>query len=169
MAAAITRLNDLIERLFCKCIIVAVGSMCLAVLAQVLSRYVVAISIPWSTEVGRYLLVWSSLLAAAVIFRTDGHVAVRIFVDLLPDRGRKICDVAVRLAVGAILLAITAYGLQVTVMNWQQKTPVMQVPMGMVLMVIPLSGIVMLLTVIERILRPTQSLAAQDQTAIGAN
>ncbi len=61
----------------------------------------------WALEISGYLMVAAAILAAGETLKRDGHFQVRIFVEMLPPRGRAVVDLFVdvvsMLLVGALL------------------------------------------------------------------
>ena len=57
--------------------------------AQVVSRYVLQASLPWSEELARFLLMWLASLSAAYAFKVRSHFALNFFVDYFDERTRQ--------------------------------------------------------------------------------
>lgn len=79
------------------------------ILAQIVARYVIGISMPWSEELSRLLFVWLIMLAAA----HSQHIKVSLVEDWLSGRARRAWQVLLHLieAATAGFLAIMAYEL----------------------------------------------------------
>jgi TRAP-type C4-dicarboxylate transport system permease small subunit len=116
-------------------------SVLLALLAsdlflQVLTRYVLKFSIPWTEEAARFGLVWFGLLAAAVAARRGMHFSFRWGVKPLPPkirlRLREFVDVLVILFLVTVLKQGIAY---VSIVS-NQVASASEVPMW-----VPYSGI----------------------------
>lgn len=116
----------------------------LDVLWGVISRYVLGAQSRWTEELAIYLLVWVSLLGAALVFRERGHLGVDYFVNKLDASARKL---SAYVAEGAIILFATfvlVFGGSVMVVETLrsgQVSPAMGWPVGYVYMVVPLSGL----------------------------
>ena len=83
------RINSLAERVNRLLIVMAVVFLVVTVaivIANVVSRYVLHVSLTWSAELARYAMVWSALLAAAVLVNRQQHLSVDILQRYL--RGR---------------------------------------------------------------------------------
>lgn len=61
--------------------------MTLAVLIQVLGRYVFNYSIGWASETATFAQIWMVLLAAGLAMRKNLHVGVDILTNSLPKKG----------------------------------------------------------------------------------
>ena len=114
------------------------------VLWGVVSRYVLGSQGRWTEELAVYLLVWVSLLGAALVFRERGHLGVDYFVNKLDVSARKL---SAYIAEGAIILFasfVLVYGGSVMVIETirsGQVTPAMGWPVGYIYLVVPLSGL----------------------------
>ena len=53
---------------------------------QVLFRYVFELSLAWSEEIARFLLMWLGALSAAYAFKTKSHFALRFVVSRLSEK-----------------------------------------------------------------------------------
>jgi TRAP-type C4-dicarboxylate transport system permease small subunit len=53
---------------------------------QVLARYALAdlVTVPWTEELARLLLVWAALWGAAILQRSDDHIAMTVVFEWLP-------------------------------------------------------------------------------------
>jgi TRAP-type C4-dicarboxylate transport system permease small subunit len=69
------------------CIFLVVGMLAAAAL-QVVTRYAFAdsVSIVWTEEFLRLLLVWGVLWGATIVQREDDHICMSVVHDLLPER-----------------------------------------------------------------------------------
>lgn len=115
------------------------------VAAQVFFRYILNQSLFWSEELARYILVWLTFLGATVAYRRGVHPRIDLF-------GSRLGPLAARtLRIAAHLLAMAFFGL--LVVNGArfahfvrlQITPALQLPMWIVLVVLPVSGMLLIL------------------------
>lgn len=126
-------------RLLDGALIVALCGMIAVVSAQVLSRYVLGTALIWSEEVARHLFISLVFLGSAVLARHRSHLAVTVFVDLLPERLRHLAD-AIASAVGVGVAWLLVRGAWATLLReWDQRTPGLQFPMGAIFTLILVS------------------------------
>lgn len=125
------------------------------VLWGVFSRYALGEQTRWTEELAVYLLVWISLLGAALTFREKGHLGVDYFVGKLDPSARRLSAIIVEV----IVFAFSAFALVHGGWNLVEKTlasgqvlPALNLPMGYVYSVVPISGIVFCLFAIEHLL-----------------
>ncbi|RVT81890.1 TRAP transporter small permease [Rhodobacteraceae bacterium CCMM004] len=113
-------------------LIVLLAGMIAVVFLQVLSRYLLDASLIWSEEVARLLFISLIFVGAAVLARRREHLTVTVFTDLLPDRGRHVADALASL-VGLICSSYLLRGAWATFgREWDQRTPALQFPMGVI-------------------------------------
>ena len=115
------------------------AGMVLLVAAQVLFRYLLDRPITWSEELATYLFAWLIFLGATVSIRRQDAPTLRVIVDHLP------AGVALVLRDTADLLALVISSALV----WQggvaaldlmaQRSPAMQIPMGLPELIMPLA------------------------------
>ena len=119
--------------------------MVVVVFLQVLSRYLLNTPLIWSEEVARLLFICLIFIGTAVLARHRDHLTVTAFVDLLSDRGRHLADTAAS-TVGLICAAYLVRGAWATFLReWDQRTPALQFPMGVVFGVILVSCLLLTL------------------------
>lgn len=64
--------------------VVAIGLMVLAILIQVVFRYVLNNALPWPDEAARFCMLWMTGLMAPTAFRRGGFVAIDMLAIALP-------------------------------------------------------------------------------------
>ncbi len=113
-------------------LIALLAGMIAVVFLQVLSRYLFDASLIWSEEVARLFFIALIFVGAAVLARRREHLTVTVFTDLLPDRLRHAADAAASL-VGLVCATYLVRGAWDTFLReWDQRTPALQFPMGVI-------------------------------------
>lgn len=117
----------------------------LDVIWGVVSRYLPGIRpSDWTEELAVYLLVWVSLFAAALTYRSYGHLGVDYFVAKLDPSAQRLVAVIVELAVlffAAFALCYGGWRLVADTLAANQLTPVLQWKIGYLYSAVPLSGL----------------------------
>lgn len=125
-------------------LVVAFSVLTLDVLWGVFSRYVLGAQSRWTEELAIYLLVWISLLGAAVTYGEKGHLGVDYFVGKLDPAAQRVAAVAVDLAVlvfAGFALVYGGYALVAKTLEAEQVSPALGVQVGYLYLAAPLSGI----------------------------
>lgn len=120
----------------------AVMTAVIAVL--IVSRNFLGFSFPWSEELTRFLLVWLSMLGAAVLLWRNDHIRLAILADYLPPRAELLLSFVLRLLVLAFLVIllhqswITAEARAVVrapALGISMRIPYLALPVGALLMI----------------------------------
>ncbi|GBF10656.1 TRAP transporter small permease [Tepidibacillus sp. HK-1] len=129
-----------IDRYFEESIVVVLFSlMVILTFVQVLSRFVFHLSLGWSEEISRYLFVWLVYISAAMAAKHRRHIRVEIIDQLFPRAVSKWFGLLSDLLwiAFSLLVAYYGYNLVVLISGHGQLSPAVQLPMGLVYIIIP--------------------------------
>lgn len=143
MRKALSAAERAVEALVRWIVIVLMLVMTVTVFLQIVFRYVFNIPLGWSEEMARFSFVWVSFFGASALMRVREHVNVTVFVDNFPPRLRAVCVLVANLCALAFAYYFVVGGIALTTNEWAQLAPAMQIPMGWVYMVIPISAVLM--------------------------
>lgn len=101
----------------------------------VLDRFLLGFGLAWTEELARFLLVWTSFVAAAVATRHGHHFKV----EFISRRFGKAGAQAIALLCLLISLAVCWYGLRLTIFFNSQTSPALGLPMSVVYASVPVS------------------------------
>jgi len=133
---ALRRTEEIILHLMKWAIIVGMASMVFVIFLQIISRYVFAMSLSWSEEVARLTFICVVFMGAAILARRQQHLTVTVLVDLFNPRFRyamAACASFVGLVCGWYLVQ---GGWATMFREWDQRTPALQFPMGIIYLII---------------------------------
>jgi len=130
------------------------------VLWQVFSRYLLSSPSSFTDELAGFLLIWVGMLGAAYVAGRKEHLAIDILIQKsTPDRQRKL-QFAIHaliflfalfvMVVGGVVLMYTRFVLQV-------KSAALQLPLGYVYVVLPISGLIIMYYEVLHILKLKKS------------
>lgn len=125
-------------------VIIMLSVMSVVVFAQVLFR-IVHLSIPWSEELSKYLLIWSTFLGAAICIRKGSLVGLEFLKNSMSEEKQKILQTILNLIVCAMLLFLINVGFWAVRRVWFQITPVLKLSMGLMYAAIPVGSVFMLI------------------------
>jgi TRAP-type C4-dicarboxylate transport system permease small subunit len=134
----------------------ALGLLALLIFAQVVLRYLFAITPVWSEELGRYLLIWAVLAGSAVSVRGARHIRVEFLVDLLPAGVRRAWYLLLDLVILALFLLLVATGIEAVGFNHSMRSLGLQVRLSYVMAGIPLFFGLAALFLIDELRRKAQ-------------
>ncbi len=134
------------ERFFVRANQAVIGAMMVVMFAlvftNVVTRYVLGFSIAWAEEVSGFLMIWITYLGAGLALRQGRLVAIDLFQDMLPARGRPLARALLGFGILVFFGFLTYYGFQFVVFGWAQDTPVTLIPRGIPYLAIPLGSLV---------------------------
>jgi TRAP-type C4-dicarboxylate transport system permease small subunit len=139
--------------------------------AQVVSRFLVELSIPWSLDVIRMAFIYLVFSGAAVASRERAHISIDLLNDILPTRLALFFDAIVKILVACILAFLFWFGLILVLGAGAQRMPYLDVPISYVYFAIPLFTAIMLLyqigQLIEFFRRAPSERANQEDQGVG--
>lgn len=160
--SAPTTLPERADRLLCWLEVSFVGGALafasVLLFVNVVLRYVFLAPISWAEEVSLYLMVWIVFVGASVAVRTRGHIAVDLLPLMLSEANKRRLAAAVAVLMLVFLAVFGWYGGQHTLRVFAsgQVTPVMQAPMWLTYLAMPVGSALMFLRtgqVLWRLLR----------------
>jgi TRAP-type C4-dicarboxylate transport system permease small subunit len=166
--------KKLLDRSLEMLVMVVVAVLVLDVLWQVFTRFVLSKPSTWTEELAVFMLIWVSLLGAAVALNRGAHLGIDYFVGKLPERTRLWTEIFVFLCVSAFSLSVMVVGgidLVASTLELGQESPALRVKVGYVYLAVPVSGFFLTLYagigLIERLMRLRLGPAGADpQSAI---
>jgi TRAP-type C4-dicarboxylate transport system permease small subunit len=134
------RLNTILEKI----LVVILGVMVINVSWQVFSRYVLANPSSFTDELARYLMIWLGVMGTAYVSGKRMHVAIDILPDKLsPKRQVKLKKIINLIIILFATLIFVVGGSNLVYLSYilGQKSAALQIPLYVVYLCIPLSGL----------------------------
>lgn len=130
------------------------GAMVILTFMQVMSRFVLNLSLGWTEEISRFLFIWMVYLAAAMAAKHRRHIRVELIDQFLPRSISKWAGLLSDLLwIGyALFVAFQGYNVAIMIMGHGQLSPAVQLPMGVIYMIIPLGFILIAFRVLQGIM-----------------
>lgn len=126
---------DVVERWI---VTILFGEAIIVGFLQVLCRFVLKASLPWSEELLRFTFIWLTYIAASMGIMRGTHSDVRVVVDHFPPSARK--WLAVFREVATLVFVAIVFRYSINIISLQiarnQVSPAMKIPMY-----IPYSGV----------------------------
>lgn len=116
-----------------------------AVFAQVVARYVFNQPPAWTEELARFCQVWIILLASSICIRKGTHLAVDYLGPSLSAGARRVVAVFIGALIVVYSAVVVAWGIRLAMIGSAQTSPAMQLNMGLVYLVFPVAGGLMVL------------------------
>ncbi len=117
---------------------------------QVFFRVVVENPIGWSEEACKYLFVWSTMLGAVLVSANNGHFCVDMLTSLMPKKVSLLFKYLLSYTIIFMFsLILIVYGFQLVFANTIRVTPALGIKIMYIYSIIPISGILVILHLIE--------------------
>lgn len=118
---------------------------------QVLNRFLFKVPVPWTEEMARYIFVWLSLLGSAKAVRVKGHIYVDILESLVKGKAGKSTRIVAQIISAFFFVILIITGFVWSIKNSGNKCETLPLDLFLIYMIVPLSGVLMLLFTIEHI------------------
>jgi TRAP-type C4-dicarboxylate transport system permease small subunit len=122
------------------------------VLWGVFSRYALRSQTRWTDELATTLMVWLSLLGAALVYGEKGHLGVDYFVGKLDPAAQRLCEFISHMLVLIFAIGVMVYGGWILVdraLEADQTLPALGWQKGYCYAVVPISGLFLVFYAIE--------------------
>lgn len=111
----------------------------------VIERFVIKDGQGWSDEMARYLSIWAAMLGASIGVKQNAHIGVDAFVLILPKLIKKysaiisiVCSI-----IFCAFLTYTGYDITLKLIETQQRSSGMELPMFIPYLAIPVGAALM--------------------------
>jgi len=134
--------------------------MVMAIFLQVVARYVFNHALAWPEELGRFLFVWIVFLAIVSVMRADEMLSLELLYRWVPKKLGQILKLIISIACFGFLLVILKGGFELMIRQSSQISIALEIPMGVVYMVIPISTFLMAVALLIKIAAQIRELFA---------
>ncbi|QJR81123.1 TRAP transporter small permease [Alteromonas pelagimontana] len=128
-------------------LILAMSGILLAVIWQVISRYLLQDPASVTEELSRFILIWIGILGAAYAYRQKAHLGFNLIVDKQSETVRKAMLTLVELLVVTFCVMVLLFGGAALVnltLELDQVSAALGIQMGWIYSVLPISGALMI-------------------------
>ena len=140
-------LKQVIDRALAWLVIVVMASLVIDVLWQVFTRFVLRDPSSFTEELARYLLIWVGLLGASYAAGKRMHLALDLLSMKLEGRRKRYLEIFIEgctLVFAFFVLVVGGVRLVWVTLFLGQTSAALQIPIGYVYLVIPLSGLLIM-------------------------
>jgi len=148
-------LRQRIDKLLEKFVAAILAILVVDVLWQVISRYVLSSPSSFTDELAGFLLIWVGLFGAAYVAGKNEHLAIDLLVQRSGPARRKFLEIFI-----CICIVVFAFTVLIVVGSWlvytrfalEVKSAALEVPLGYVYIVLPISGLLIVFFTIDNLL-----------------
>ena len=127
--------------------------MFLSVFLGVLNRFILKLSFSWTEPLARYLLIWVSMIGAAIAVRRALHIGLIFVINRLGRWRRSIMCINSILMV-CFLVVVGYYGFKLCLSQSSQISPVMNISMFWPFLSVPAGCLLMIIHYLATLRRP---------------
>ncbi|MFV0491330.1 MAG: TRAP transporter small permease [Pseudorhodobacter sp.] len=146
--AVLRRIDRILQYLMAALVVCSLAAMVVVVLFLVISRFVFGLGYFWGEELARYLMIYMAFIGGAVALRSNQHPRLTLFVDMLPETGRRVVNIVVQLLLAATLIVLLWQGLDVALNEGRMRTPALRLRYFWILLAVPIGAGAMLIQLI---------------------
>ncbi|WP_018933470.1 TRAP transporter small permease [Gracilibacillus lacisalsi] len=143
------KIKLLIDKLFLFTALTMLSVMVIVIVIQVFSRQLFSYTPSWSEELSRVLLIWISFLGVAYGVKEKLHIALGLFVHMLPKPVQHILDLFSKLLLIGFGIMMVYYGYQFTVLMGGSTMPGLGLKSSYLYACIPIGGVFLILYGVE--------------------
>ena len=130
----------------------------LIVLIHIIGRYFFRYPLFFAEELSRFLFIYMVMIGMSVVLRSDGHTRVEYFINFLPLTIRRCIEIALDLLCMFFLAFVIYAGFLLVLHTYDQLSPALAIPIGVIYFAAPMSAILMFLTYIIRVFEKIREL-----------
>jgi len=131
----------------------------ITILLQVFSRYVLTVTIPWTEDGARLILIVVTFLGTALALRDNEHIALTFLFKKIPARYKNYVSIFLNLIILFFLIFFIKGSLEMISMNW--VVPVISLPkikIGYIYLILPISAFLMVYFLILKIVNDVNNI-----------
>jgi len=135
---------DVILRWF---VIIIMAAMTINVLWQVFSRFILQNPSSFTEELARYMLVWLGILGASYVSGQKMHLAIDLLATKLTGKAKSLLEIIIESCIFLFSLFVMVIGglrLVTITLALNQISAALQIKLGYVYLVLPISGLLMM-------------------------
>jgi TRAP-type C4-dicarboxylate transport system permease small subunit len=144
--------------------------MVVIITAQVGMRFILGSSIGWSEELARYCFIWLVFIGISYGVKKQRHIRIDAVLRLLHIKQQLKLEMIVNVLFLLFAIFLLIYGGKIStqILMWGQRSPALQVNMGLVYMAAPVAMLLTSLRLTQQLLLQFKSLrtAKEQETSI---
>ncbi|MEP0005159.1 MAG: TRAP transporter small permease [Balneola sp.] len=153
------RLIHTLNRILEIILITIMGVLVVDVLWQIFSRFILSNPSSFTDELARFLLIWVSLLGGAYMLGKRLHLSIDLLSHKLSQKQSLIIDSLAQVVILIFVISVLIIGgsrLVFVTLFLEQTSAALNIPLGYVYSVLPISGFIMILYCIHFLIDNTR-------------
>lgn len=132
------------------------SAMTVVILLGVLFRYLLLKPLPWSEDLGRYLMIWLALLAVGVVMQNRRHVAVTLAIEWLQPGVRLVVMLLADALVVGFGSIMGVLSIQYLTEAMPQISPSLHIDLWWVYLAFPFYAFLLVISTIDQMIEHTR-------------
>lgn len=126
-----------------------------AVFIQVVNRYLIGASIPWTEELARYSFLWITFIGVSLGVKRNSHLSVDIIKNFLGKIPNNILSLVIHLIFLIFCIVVAVIGFKVVgqMMEYGQRSPALGIEMGYVYLCVPVGLTLTSIRIVQKVAR----------------
>jgi len=124
---------------------------------QVFGRYVLHSSPSWSEQAALALMIWYVFLAAAAGVREGFHIRIVALENAVKPQHKQLLNYVVNILTIACGISMCIWGSELVTRTWSHTIPSLGIPRGLAYASLPISGLLIILFSIEKLIEPPKT------------
>lgn len=112
--------------------VIAFIAMLVVMFVQVVSRYALAIGVPWTDETSRFLYIAQIFLGLSIAQRYGQHIRITVALDLMGQRLRRMTEALSDLLTALICIALIIGGIEMIRKSGNALASTLPIPMSVI-------------------------------------
>lgn len=158
------KISDFLDKISRYIVLAASTAMVLVIMLQVFCRYVLNSPLSWPEELTIYLMAYMAFIGSAVAVKSCEHIGVDLFVMMLPERGRAVVFLVVKLAMMLFAFFLFKAGLEFAIFGWPMVSDALRISMFWPRLSMPVGGLIMIFHLTYQIIEDIDKLCKKDVT-----
>ncbi len=149
-------IREKIDRIVEIFLVLLMSLLVIDVLWQVFSRYILNSPSSFTDELAGFLLIWVGLFGSAYVTGKNEHLAIDLLLNKLSGSGKKKLETVINTIIILFTLFVLVIGgtwLMYTRFTLEVKSAALQIPLGYVYIVLPVSGLMILYYSIDNLIK----------------
>lgn len=140
MKGILKKIDKILDTYETAAFIVLLTAMTIVVFLQVIFRYVIKSSLPWSEEISRYCMIFTVYIGVGAGLKAGTHTGVDAFVSFLPRRAKRAVEFLEKILVLILSAAFFKLSLDLVIQLFEngQKSATLFIPIAFAYMAMPL-------------------------------
>lgn len=141
------KIKNIVDEVLKKILVFLLSVMVINVLWQVYTRFILDNPSTFTEELARYLLIWLGLLGSSYVVGIKKHLAIDFVINKVSKTKRKFIEIFIYVALllfGFFVMVVGGGKLVLLSLYLKQTSAALEINLGYVYLVLPLSGLLII-------------------------